>query len=164
MSVRGFFCVLLSLMTIGCANGRGDLIDNALDSSLYKADTKAERLLRYFEIQALLVRFAANTSGSAADRNAVAVANIAASDQLTNVVACLYLGSAGSLQDNNTGELNANAITKLMAASPRDPVRGNNTYCSFFESRALDYEQSGKAFLSVKAMTNCTTERGSVEG
>jgi hypothetical protein len=163
MSVRGFFCVLLSLMTIGCANGRGDLIDNALDSSLYKADTKAERLLRYFEIQALLVRFAANTSGSAADRNAVAVANIAASDQLTNVVACLYLGSAGSLQDNNT-ELNANAITKLMAASPRDPVRGNNTYCSFFESRALDYEQSRKAFLSVKAMTNCTTERGSVEG
>jgi hypothetical protein len=130
---RTLLCVMTFLVVSGCAGNRGGIVQSALNASLYEADTKAERLLRAYEVQALLVRFAAVSGGSAAARNAVALANIGATEQLDALVTCLRAGSVNS---------GATLSTALASLGPSEPVRADSAYCSFFESRLLDYEET----------------------
>ena len=66
------------------------MTDAFLDGSLYKAETKAERLLRYYEIQALLVRYAALFGGTKTERNAIAAANVVATSRMREAFTCLH--------------------------------------------------------------------------
>ena len=141
MRARTFVAAILLFALSACASGRGDLVDDALDSTLYHANSKSERLLRYFEIQALLVRFAANTSGGIADRNAVAIANIAATQQFNDLIACLRVGSIYSDRDPASGEF-LNAAQAAFEGDPASPLQPANSYCSFFDSRSLAYQET----------------------
>lgn len=125
----GHFLAVFLLVAglVGCANNRGGFSDQVLDRTLYQADTKAERLLRYYQIQALLVRFAAENGGPDAERVNVALANTVATVKLVELLDCLRLGSV-----EIPGAANPNTRT--------DHIRRN--YCSFFESRLIKYEGS----------------------
>jgi hypothetical protein len=135
MFVRAFACVLSFLMLSGCGSAPGGFADKALDDTLYRADTKAERLLRYFEIQTLLVQYAASSAGSISERNAIALANLAATDQLNTLVGCLQVGSVNYVPPKGGPD-----TAPFSGASPSAAVRTDGTYCSFFESRLINYE------------------------
>lgn len=114
----------------GCSNNRGGLVDLALDKSLYTAETKAERLLRYYEIQGLLVRYAALFGGQQAERDAIAAANVTATGRMSEVFNCLHSGSVAARSARvDVKELGSHA------------ARGAN-YCSFFDMRMMSYEAS----------------------
>jgi hypothetical protein len=134
---RAFCCFAAFLLFTSCTGSRGGFVDKALTDTLYQADTKAERLLRYFEVQALLVRFVSESGGSIDGRNAVALANAAATVQLNTLVGCLR---SGSVNGSNAQLANFNAFNA--SAAPNDPVRIDSAYCSFFESRLVAYEEA----------------------
>jgi hypothetical protein len=136
MVFRVLCCLAAFLLFTSCTGSRGGFVDKALTDTLYEADTKAERLLRYFEVQALLVRFVSESGGSIDGRNAVALANAAATVQLNSLVGCLRSGSV----TGNAPLATLVAANKIAAAS--DPVRVDTTYCSFFESRLIAYEEA----------------------
>jgi hypothetical protein len=69
MRLRQLLCAILVCATAACSSTRGGLPDATLDRELYQAQTKAERLLRYFEIQTLLVQFMAYAGGGIAARD-----------------------------------------------------------------------------------------------
>jgi len=129
------FVWALAIFLAGCSADRGGIVDRVMDKELYTADTKAERLLRLFEVQALIVRFVAETGGSSSDRNAIAMANIAATDQLNMLATCLQYGSSPL---TTPGKLPTDRAL---------PVRGVTAYCSFYESRLLLYEEALFAML-----------------
>ena len=137
MRLRAIVCLVAFALLSGCAGSRGGIVDRALTDSFYEADTKAERLLRYFEVQALLVRFVAESGGSIAGRNAIAMANVAATEQLDRLVGCLRTGSV-----NNTPYSIGDEAPVFFGVGANQPVRIDAAYCSFFESRLLEYEES----------------------
>jgi hypothetical protein len=130
-TLRALVCFLSIMALSGCGSSRGDIVEAALDRTLYPAETKAERLLRFFEVQALLVRLVAESGSSISDRNGIAMANIAATAELDNLVECLQVGAV-----NVTGKLSFGKV------DPGSAVRVDDTYCSFFESRLTSYEES----------------------
>jgi hypothetical protein len=137
MRLRALLCLVAFALLSGCAGSRGGIVDRALTDSFYEADTKAERLLRYFEVQALLVRFVSESGGSIAGRNAIAMANVAATEQLDRLVGCLRTGSV-----NNTPYSIGDEAPVFFGVAANQPVRVDAAYCSFFESRLLEYEES----------------------
>ena len=152
--------LLTALILCSCAGSRVDIVDTALDSTLYPADTKAERLLRYFEVQALLVRFAAEAGAGTADRNAMALANVAATAQLNALTECLQVGSINMSQN----DLTVNQPRYFKSRSINDPrylsvsVRGIDAYCSFFESRLISYQDALFAMLRQVASDDATAQ------
>jgi hypothetical protein len=146
MFARAFACVLSFLMLSGCSTVPGGIVDEALDKTLYEADTKAERLLRYFEIQALLVQYAAASAGSTSSRNSIALANVAATNQLNTLVGCLQAGSVNYVPTKGVG-----TQAPFAGAKPSAAVRMDGTYCSFFESRLINYQGALLAMLSQAA-------------
>lgn len=111
----------------GCSSNRGGIVDRVLDTELYQAETKAERLLRHFEIQALLIRYAASFGTSGA-KDTIATTNAMATARFLEIYQCLQNGSAGT---------SATAATVSGEDSDRNAMRA---YCSFFDSRMMDYE------------------------
>lgn len=114
----------------GCSNNRGGVADAMLDRTLYTADSKAERLFRYYEIQALLVRYAALFGGSASDRDAIAAANVVATGRFREVFDCLHYGAVNAARVHDMSKEAADALIR------------EKGYCSFFDMRMLSYENA----------------------
>lgn len=127
MKPKVVVAALLAAVVAACGQNRGGVADAVLDRTLYQADTKAERLLRAYEIQALLVRYAALFGGSGPERNTIAGANVVATGRLNEVFNCLHYGS-----------LQADKAVQMKEAT-NAPIRATH-YCSFFDSRMLSYE------------------------
>jgi hypothetical protein len=155
-----FIAFFASLALASCTGNRVDIVDTTLDRTLYPADTKAERLLRYFEVQALLVRFAAETGAGAADRNAMALANVAATAQLNVLTECLQVGSINMSQNDVAVAHPVPYVNKYWT----DPnflslsVRTSSAYCSFFESRLLSYQDALFSMLRQAAHDDATAQ------
>jgi hypothetical protein len=129
VSIRNIFIMLAGLALAACSSTRGGFVDAALDKALFKADTKAERLLRYFEVQALLVRFAAQAAPGS-DRDTIAMANARANAELVPLIECLQYGSVGK----------PDASSKSIFEVSDVDVAVRQKYCSFFDSRMIKYE------------------------
>lgn len=136
---------LVAATVAACTPNRGGVADVVLDRSLYKAETKAERLLRYYQVQALLVRYAAENAGSHTDRTAIARSNVNATERLLDVLSCLRDGSASDFAEpakvDGQSQHRALMDDRPKALAPA-AIRAPQRYCSFFDSRMLPYEDA----------------------
>lgn len=127
MSKKVMAAVMAVGISSGCSSNRGGIVDRVLDTQLYQAETKAERLLRHFEIQGLLIRYAASFGTSGA-KETIATTNAMATARFKEIYQCLQSGSAAKgAAGKTTGDegLDGNAM---------------QAYCSFFDSKMMDYE------------------------